>query len=51
MKRVRVAVVLLVVCVSGAWAHSAVPEFSLDPVMTKGAPAAQVTIVEFSDYQ
>jgi protein-disulfide isomerase len=53
MNRVRLAVVLMVALGSGAWAHtsSAPPVFTLDPVMTKGAPAAPVTIVEFSDYQ
>ncbi len=53
MNRVRVAVLLLVVLVPSAWAHtsSAPPDLTLDPAMTKGAPAAPVTIVEFSDYQ
>jgi protein-disulfide isomerase len=52
MNRVRVAVLLLVVLVPGAWAQmSPAPVFVLDPTMTKGAPGAPVTIVEFSDYQ
>jgi hypothetical protein len=51
MIRLRIAVVLLVVLVPGAWAHTSSPVFMLDPTMTKGAPAAPVTIVEFSDYQ
>jgi hypothetical protein len=53
MNRGRIAVLLLVVFVSVASANtsSAPPVFTLDPVMTKGAPAALVTIVEFSDYQ
>jgi hypothetical protein len=50
MNRLRIAVLLLVL-VPGAWAHTSSPEFMLDPVMTKGAPSAPVTIVEFSDYQ
>ena len=52
MNPVRLAVVLVMLVVSGAWAHTSLaPAFTLDPVMTKGAPAAPVTIVEFSDYQ
>ena len=51
MNRLRIAVSLLVVLVPGAWAHTSSPDFLLDPVMTKGAHAAPVTIVEFSDYQ
>ena len=53
MNRLRIVVVLMVVLVPGAWANTSTtpPEFTLDPVMTKGAPAATVTIVEFSDYQ
>ena len=53
MNRVCFAVVLLFVLLPGARAHTAstVPDLTLDPVMTKGAPAALVTIVEFSDYQ
>jgi hypothetical protein len=51
MNCVRTAVLLLVVLVPGAWANTAAPVLTLDPVMTKGAPAAPVTIVEFSDYQ
>ena len=51
MIRLRIVVVLLAVLVPGAWAHTASSDFMLDPVMTKGAPAAPVTIVEFSDYQ
>ena len=53
MNHVRAAVVVLVLLGSGAWAHTAStsPEFTLDPVMTKGAATAPVTIVEFSDYQ
>ena len=51
MNRLRIAVSLLVVLVPGAWARTSSPNFMLDPVMTKGAPAAPVTIVEFSDYQ
>lgn len=55
MKRVRAAVVLLMVTImvpaAGAQTSSAPPVFVLDPVMTKGAPGAAVTIVEFSDYQ
>jgi hypothetical protein len=53
MNRVRVAVMLVLALASGAWAQTAPlpPLFTLDPIMTKGAPAAPVTIVEFSDYQ
>ena len=52
MNRVRIAVLLLVVLVPGAWAQtSPAPVFVLDPTMTRGAPGAPVTIVEFSDYQ
>jgi hypothetical protein len=53
MNRVPAAILLLMVLVPGAWAYtsSAPPELTLDPAMTKGAPAALVTIVEFSDYQ
>jgi hypothetical protein len=50
MKCVRIAALLLVM-VAGAWANTDAPILTLDPVMTKGAPAAPVTIVEFSDYQ
>jgi hypothetical protein len=51
MNCVRIAVLLLVTLVPGTWANTAAPVLTLDPVMTKGAPAALVTIVEFSDYQ
>jgi hypothetical protein len=53
MNRVRAAVVVVMLLVPGAWAHSAStsPLLTLDPLMTKGAATAPVTIVEFSDYQ
>jgi protein-disulfide isomerase len=53
MNRAFIAALLLFVLVSGAWAQPAPtsPVFTLDPVMTKGAAGAPVTIVEFSDYQ
>ena len=65
MNRVRVAVLLLLAVVPGAWASTSStppspstpptppspPDFTLDPAMTKGARTAPVTIVEFSDYQ
>jgi hypothetical protein len=53
MNRALIAVLLLLVLVSAAWAQPAPmsPVFTLDPVMTKGAAGAPVTIVEFSDYQ
>jgi hypothetical protein len=51
MNCVRMAVLLVALLVPGAWATTEAPALTLDPVMTKGAPAAPVTIVEFSDYQ
>jgi hypothetical protein len=53
MNRAVIAVLLLLAPVSFAWAQAAPmsPVFTLDPVMTKGAADAAVTIVEFSDYQ
>jgi hypothetical protein len=51
MTCVRIAVLLLVIVAPGAWANTDAPVLTLDPAMTKGAPAAPVTIVEFSDYQ
>ena len=51
MNCVRIAVLLLVMVAPAAWANTDPPVLTLDPVMTKGAPAAPVTIVEFSDYQ
>ena len=53
MNRVRAAVLLLAVLLPVAWAHTSATaaDLTLDPVMTKGASAAPVTIVEFSDYQ
>ena len=51
MTCVRIAVVLLVMLVPRAWASTVAPALTLDPAMTKGAAAAPVTIVEFSDYQ
>ena len=55
MKRTLVVVALLALV--GAGALFLVPRspaqvtLSLEPAMTKGAPEARVTIVEFSDYQ
>ena len=40
----------LACCVSVAGAQAPV-DLTVEPSMVKGAPAARVTIVEFSDYQ
>jgi hypothetical protein len=54
----RILVIALVVAALGAGAllpvvpgGRAQVQLTLEPSMTKGAPAAAVTIVEFSDYQ
>jgi protein-disulfide isomerase len=59
MSRIAVIVALaLAVGVPSACAQNTAPNasptaasFTMDPVMTRGAASAPVTIVEFSDYQ
>jgi hypothetical protein len=42
---------LLLVLAGPACAQSGAPAVTINPAMVKGAAAAAVTIVEFSDYQ
>ena len=51
MKRaVTVAVIVIGLWASGCYGQAG-PILTVNPVMSKGAAASPVTIVEFSDYQ